>query len=65
MKEIEKLYFIQLDIGHFFYDVQLGVYGVKVSARSYFDLNNNALRRLNNHTATSRKVYYICDYEVW
>lgn len=63
--EIEKVFFADMDIGQFFYDTDIKIYGVKISRGSYFDLTHNCIKRLNENGITSRKVYYLCDYEVF
>lgn len=63
--EIEKVFFADMDIGQFFYDTEIKVYGVKISRGSYFNLTDNSIRRLNEKGITFRQVYYLCDYEVF
>lgn len=57
----------ELDVGDFFFNLDTGNYGIKISSKRYFNLDHKRVYGFYGGMSndSNRKVYYKCSWEVW
>ena len=57
----------ELDVGDFFFNLDTGNYGIKISSKRYFNLDHNRVYGFYGGMSndSNHKVYIKCDWEVW